>query len=168
MIKLYSLILTEDEIKLFSEIIERHFSFRDDSEDEINLGDIKLKKANPILGRFLGRISRSIKNRQDNFLFYDVLYKNGKNIGSIQFDRILNEEIEIPFIEISEKYQGNHYATRILKWAIDYFRKRGFKRIHLDAAGTSIYLYKKLGFKEIKQISKDDVWGGLIHMELKL
>lgn len=167
MIKLYSLILTEDEIKLFSERIERYFSFRDDSEDEIDLGELKLKKSNPIIGRFLGRISKSIKKRQDNFLFYDV-YKNGKNIGSIQFDRISNEEIEIPFIEISEKYQGNHYATRILKWAIDYFRKRGIKKIHLDAAGTSIYLYKKLGFKEIKQISKDDVWGGLIHMELKL
>ena len=44
MIKLYSLILTEDEIKLFSERIERYFSFRDDSEDVIDLGFKEIKQ----------------------------------------------------------------------------------------------------------------------------
>ena len=146
---------------------ERHFSFY---EDEIDLGDIKLRRYKPgVLGRFLGR-AWWIRKEQEKFIDYEV-YRGQENIGDVSFYRVSEEEIEIPTIEISRKYRGNHYATRILKWAIRYFKKKGYKKISLDSAEGSpdaIHIYEKLGFVKIKQISKGDIFGGLTRMELKL
>ena len=153
------------------ERVERHFSFHSDSEGEVVLGDITLKKSEPgLLGKFLGRISGGIKKSQDNFLFYDI-YKGQENIGSVQFDKVSEDEINIPLIEISKKHRGNHYATKVLEWAIKYFKRCGFKELSLEAAGRSpdaIHIYEKLGFKKLKQISEKDIWGGLTEMKLKL
>lgn len=151
--------------------VERHFSFHSDSKSEVVLGDITLKKSEPgLLGKFLGKISGGIKNRQNNFLFYDI-YKGHEKIGSVQFDKVSEVEINIPLIEISKKYQGNHYATKVLEWAIKYFKRCGFKELSLEAAGGSpdaIHICEKLGFKKLNQISKNDAWGGLTEMKLKL
>ena len=151
--------------------VERHFSFHSDSESEVILGDITLKRSEPgLLGRFLGKISGGIKESQDNLLFYDI-YKGQEKIGSVQFDKVSGGEINIPLIEISKKYRGNHYATKVLEWAIKYFKRCGFKELSLEAAGSSpdaIHIYEKLGFKKLKQISENDIWGGLTEMKLKL
>ena len=83
----------------------------------------------------------------------------------------LQELINIPLIEISKKHRGNHYATKVLEWAIKYFKRCGFKELSLEAAGRSpdaIHIYEKLGFKKLKQISEKDIWGGLTEMKLKL
>lgn len=153
------------------ERVERHFSFHSDSESEVVLGDITLKKSEPgLLGRFLGRISGGIKKEQDNFIFYDI-YKGQEEIGSVQFYKVSEDEINISLIEISKKHRGNHYATKVLEWAIKYFKRRGFKELSLEAAGGSpdaIHIYEKLGFKKLKQISEKDIWGGLTEMKLKL
>lgn len=149
------------------ERVERHFSFYSDSESEVVLEDIILKKYEP---GFLGRISEGMKKDQDNFLFYDI-YKGQEKIGSVQFDKVSENEINIPLIEISKKHRGNHYDTKVLEWAIKYFKRCGFKELSLEAAGGSpdaIHIYEKLGFKKLNQISENDIWGGLIEMKLKL
>ena len=150
---------------------EKLYLFNSDMPEEIKIDNLTLKKIKPMkFASFLGKHIKSIGKSQGNFIDYDVFLEN-KNIGGINFNLDSPDTVDLPEIVIKSAYQGNHYATKIITWFINYFRTHGYKKITLDAAGGSpdaIHIYEKLGFRKVKSISKDDIWGGLTRMELNL
>lgn len=150
---------------------ERLYSFNSDMPEEIKIDNLILKKTKPLkFISFLGRHIRSLGESQGKYLGYDF-YLGQKNIGGIIFNLDAPGIIDLSEIIIKHDYQGNHYATKIITWFINYFRDHGFKKITLDAAEGSpdaVHIYEKLGFRKVKTISKDDIWGGLTNMELIL
>ena len=150
---------------------EKLFSFKLDMPQEIKIDDLILKETKPckIMG-FLGRHINLIGKAQSVFVDFDIFLRD-KNIGFINFNLTGPGIVDLPEIYIKPEYQGNHYATKIISWFINYFKTRGYKKMTLDAAEGSpnaIHIYEKLGFRKVKVISKDDIWGGLTYMELNL
>lgn len=150
---------------------ERLYSFNSDMPEEIKIENLVLKKTKPLkFISFLGRHIKSLGESQGKYLGYDF-YLGQKNIGGIIFNLDAPGVIDLSEVIIKHDYQGNHYATKIITWFINYFRNHGFKKITLDAAEGSpnaVHIYEKLGFRKVKVVSKDDIWGGLTNMELIL
>ena len=150
---------------------ERLYSFNSEMPEEIKVDNLILKKTKPLkFISFLGRHIKSLGESQGKYLGYDF-YLGTKNIGGICLNLDSPGIVDLSEIIIKSDYQGNHYATKIIIWFIDYFRKHGYTKITLDATGgspTAVHIYEKLGFKKVRVVSKDDIWGGLTNMELIL
>lgn len=150
----------------------RLFSFNSDFPDTIKINNIlKLKKSEVgFVGRLLGRISKKMKEKQNNFVCYSLIL-NQEEIGNIQFCKNSDTEIYGNWLQIDDKYRGKGYATETLRTLISIFRKMGFSEMTLEVPDNSPdarHIYNKLGFKEVEYLGTDLIWGGLTKMKLKL
>ena len=166
-------------------LLTKHFSFRTESPEEVNLGNIYLKKTKDswltkhitsfiikvIIKLF--RISDRDMRKLETVADYNIMEGN-KNIGSLDLTKISKEELNVMWIEVNEKYRGHGYAQKILQWVIGFAKKQEYKILTLEVPGISPdakHIYEKLGFRETGQITSPDedvYWGGLVGMKLKL
>lgn len=146
---------------------QKLYAIRSSFSDTINLGSgLKMVKADiGAIGKFLGKVSKKIKARQDNFIHYDIFLGTNK-IGYIQISEDSSTEINIPWFGIDKKYQNNGYGIRVLKGLISYVKKAGFKELTLEVpmdAKPAQHIYEKLGFRYVGK-----PYDSLINMKLKL
>ena len=152
-------------------IIQRFFSLRNSAPDTIELenGVTLVKTKSGIIAKLL-RNFKYFREKQDRLLIYDVKLGD-KEIGYIQVNEdIPDKEINIVWLEIDKKYEGNHYATETLKAIIGWAKEKGYKKLTLEVPGISPnarHIYEKLGFKVTGKTlgDEDDLWGGLTCME---
>ena len=162
---------------------QRLYSFRTESPEEINLGDIVLKKfkdswwtkhvtkfiVKAVIKIFKIKDAREMETVAD----YNIV-ENNKNIGNLDLTEMSKSELNVMWIEVDEKYRGRGYAQKILHWVIQFAKDRGYKILTLEVPGISPdarHIYEKLGFKEVGQITspdEDSWWGGLTGMKLIL
>ena len=153
-------------------IILRLFSLRENAPDIIELsnGVTLLKLEYGIIAKLLRKF-KSIRERQNKSLIYDVMLK-GKSIGFIQvYEEVPEIELNISWLYIEPKHEGNHYATEVLKAFIEWAKKSKYKKLTLEVPSNSpnaYHIYKKLGFKETGEVEKSDLFGELIYMEKTL
>ncbi len=162
---------------------QRLYSFRTESPEEINLGNLVLKKfkdswfTKHIAAFITKAIIRlfKIKNAREFETVADyTILEGGKNIGSLDLTEISGNELNVMWIEVDEKYRGHGYAQRVLNWVIQFAKDKGYKVLTLEVPGISPdarHIYEKLGFKEVRQITspdEDTYWGGLVGMRLML
>ncbi len=86
-----------------------------------------------------------------------ILIKDEKAIGVIVLLPTRPGTLEIVNIAIDPKHQGKGYAKKLLKFAINEAKNKGFKHIEIGTANSSINqlaLYQKIGFR-INYIDKD-------------
>ena len=122
------------------------------------------------LARILAAGSKKVRQEQLNLKYFDIK-KDGKNIGEIEIAQVDPDTINATWLGIRDKERGNGYATAVLMTAISECKKRGYKTMTLEVPGDSPdarHIYEKLGFQAGKQLSEDDVWGGLTSMSLDL
>lgn len=133
------------------------FSLRDEGGDTItvncNNGPLILKKYLPIKPvEWLGKIIKPIGRAQEKSLYYDVYLKDdNKKIGEINLSETSPIEITICWVGINKEYRGNHYATEILKYFINFARSKKYRVVTIEWDGgdeSAIHIYKKLGFVE--------------------
>lgn len=100
------------------------------------------------------------------------IYLNDVEIGDLTLSQVSDNELNIVWIGIYDKFSGNGYAQLVMKAIINYAKSNGFKYITLEVPGKSPnarHIYEKLGFKVVRTPkSTDDVWGGLTDMRLDL
>ena len=157
---------------------QKNYSFNSNLSEIINIDNhISLKKDHlGILAKLLRKISKRIKNNQDNFVYYYILFDN-KKVGCIELSKKDKKTLYGVWLTIDEKYRGNKIATKVLEYIISLAKKLKFEYFILEVPGNSPdarHIYEKLGFKEDKTRPKnhdeeyDAIWGGLTNMILKL
>lgn len=78
-------------------------------------------------------------------------FDGGKIIGFVTVNsrsRMMNGNIYIVNINISERYRGKGIAKRLLLYVYDYYASENIKWVTLDVAkdNTAMVLYRKIGF----------------------
>lgn len=144
--------------------------------ERVDLGDnFSLRKCKPMkITQFLAKHFKSIRKRlrESNDVLYDVYYKNVE-VGVIYFQEEPKapEEAYINWISVKDKFEGHKIAQRVLRKILELLKELGYKKVTLEVPGNSPnarHIYEKLGFKKIKYLGDDPMWGGLTSMELDL
>lgn len=124
------------------------------------------------LAKFLSKISPSIAEESQKSLIYDMHDDSGKKIGDLQLYKESSTSMNVSWVGVSPKVRGKGYASAVMDKAVQIAKKNGATQVTLEVPGNSPdarHIYEKMGFKATKSISdKDDVWGGLTAMKLKL
>ncbi|AXH43755.1 acetyltransferase [Arthrobacter phage Breylor17] len=121
-----------------------------------------------VLSAMIPALRRRI-NASDNFTLKNA---EGKKVGNMFLWKKKSDELNVVWVEVDDKHQGQGIATGAMRAAIDIAKQDGLKKVTLEVPGKSPdarHIYEKLGFKAGKQISSDgDIWGGLTEMQLDL
>lgn len=153
--------MTEEELALFSEI-QKLYSIREEAPKVLELKNgVKLLKVELSKIAKLLRNFKSIREKQDNFVAYEV-EKDGENVGFIQINEDSSGVINISWLYIKPKYEDNHIGTEVMKSIIEELKKFNYKKATLEVPNTfskAVHIYRKLGFKETKRDQ------GFIYME---
>ena len=136
----------------------------------LDLGDnFSLKKSKPI--KIVQLLVKFFKKDRSE-VSYDVFYKNVE-VGFIVFWENSKDpdEAYINWISVKNKFEGHKIAQRVLRKVLELLKNIGYKKVTLEVPGNSPnarHIYEKLGFKKIKYLGDDPIWGGLTSMELNL
>jgi ribosomal protein S18 acetylase RimI-like enzyme len=79
-----------------------------------------------------------------------IIKEDNYTVGFAQYDLKDNELYQI---QIDPNYQGRGYGKELYDYIENDFRKNNKVKISLNATLNAVSFYKKLGFKEIKNIS---------------
>lgn len=133
------------------------------------------KNPTSITAKFLAKICPSLREKMEQYRDYTIKSKDGqKTVGNICVNRDSKDSLNIVWIGIKTKTEGNGYGQSAMRTIIDDAKKSGFKNVTLEVPTNSPnarHIYEKLGFKETGEAmlgSEDDVWGGLTKMRLDL
>lgn len=122
------------------------------------------------IGKILSKYSNKMSSEQKKSHIYDISNLKEK-IGNLD---IYDEDLKttnIAWIDINKKERGKKYAQTVMDYVIHTERKNGKNYLTLEVPGDSPdarHIYEKKGFVEDKQLSDDDVWGGLTAMKKRL
>jgi GNAT superfamily N-acetyltransferase len=121
-----------------------------------------------VLSTMIPALRRRI-NASDNFTLKN---SKGEKVGNMFLLKKATDELNVVWVEVNNKHQGQGIATGAMRSAIEMAKQDGLKKVTLEVPGNSPdarHIYEKLGFKAGKQISSDgDIWGGLTEMQLDL
>jgi GNAT superfamily N-acetyltransferase len=126
----------------------------------------------PGLAKFLAKYSSGIRKNLENTDSFLIKDSNGEEIGSMELFKESSNELNVVWVEVSDKHRGKGYATAAMIAAIKIAEKRKMHKVTLEVPGTSPdarHIYEKLGFKPVSTLGNvNDVWGGLTVMEKHL
>jgi GNAT superfamily N-acetyltransferase len=127
----------------------------------------------PLLGRLLGSVSSSFREKIKKSDSYALQDSDGKQVGDLSLFKESPTSMNVVWVEVNPKSRGKGYATAAMKGAINQAKKQGLKTVTLEVPGNAPdarHIYEKLGFKDDGRHEGDagDIWGGLTGMTLKL
>lgn len=99
-----------------------------------------------------------------------LVFYNNLPIGCVGVRKISNEIAELKRMYVHKDYRLNNIGENILKKAIEEAKNLGYQKIRLDTLETmqaAIYLYHKIGFKEIDAYTYNPIQGAKFY-ELSL
>lgn len=130
-----------------------------------------VREPTPRLTKLIAKMSPKVRDTLSRSDIMRIKVKD-KHVGDLQLYKESPKSLNIVWVSVNSKYEGNGYGTAVVKGVIDYAKKTKMEQVTLEVPGISPnarHIYEKLGFKAEKLISdKDDVWGGLTSMKLKL
>jgi DNA-binding MarR family transcriptional regulator/ribosomal protein S18 acetylase RimI-like enzyme len=106
----------------------------------------------------------------DNGGYIFLIRLNDKIIGTISLIKTNETTFELAKLAVTKKYQGKNIGKKLIEFAIRKSLTVNAKKLILytnDTLKTAIYLYRRFGFKEIKQETQKYIEGN-IKMELEL
>lgn len=126
----------------------------------------------PAFTKFLARHSEKLRNTLANSKSFK-LKAGGEIVGEMDLYKESPDSLNVVWVGVSKKHEGQGYGTAAMKGAIEYARQTGCKQVTLEVPGVSPnarHIYEKLGFKSTGEIlgDDDDAWGGLTKMRLDL
>lgn len=126
----------------------------------------------PAFTKFLARHNDKVRELLRNSKSFKIKAE-GKVVGEMDFYKESEDSLNIVWVGISGKHEGQGYGTAAMKGAIQYAKQTGCKQVTLEVPGVSPnarHIYEKLGFKSTGEVlgDDDDAWGGLTKMRLDL
>ena len=94
-------------------------------------------------------------------MFFAILY--GKAVGTLSLLKINEGVYELAKFGIDKEYRGKGIGEMLLTYVVNFSLKKGYKKLLVHTMSIlkpSINLYKKLGFKEMKNIKLS--WSNII------
>lgn len=130
-----------------------------------------VREPTPKLTKLIGKMNKKVQRTLDNS---DImrLTVDGKHVGDLQLYKESPKSLNIVWVSVDKKFEGNGYGTAAVRGAIEYAKKTKCETVTLEVPGDSPnarHIYEKLGFKADRVLSdNDDIWGGLTSMKLEL
>lgn len=129
------------------------------------------KQPTPLIAKVVGKLSKSAQTNAARSDFMNVTV-GGKQVGDLQLYKESPKSINVVWVSIDTKYEGNGYGQAVMRAVVDHAKKQNLDTVTLEVPGISPnarHIYESLGFKAKGLISdEDDAWGGLTAMELDL
>lgn len=129
------------------------------------------KQPTPLIAKVVGKLSKSAQNNAARSDFINITVA-GKKVGDLQLYKENPKSINVVWVSIEPKHEGNGYGQTVMRAVVDHAKKQGMEKVTLEVPGISPnarHIYESIGFKSKGKISKDnDFWGGLTAMELDL
>ena len=129
------------------------------------------KQPTTLISETIQKLSPSARENANRSDFVDITV-GGKRVGDLQLYRENPKSINVVWVSVDSKHEGNGYATTVMKAVVDHAKKQNLDTVTLEVPGISPnarHIYESIGFKAKGKISDDDdSWGGLTAMELNL
>ena len=129
------------------------------------------KQPTPLISKVASKLSKSARANADRSDFLNITV-GGKKVGDLQLFKEDPKSLNVVWVSIDTKYEGNGYGQTVMKAVVDHAKKQKLDRVTLEVPGISPnarHIYESIGFKAKDLISdEDDAWGGLTAMELDL
>lgn len=129
------------------------------------------KDPTPPIARLISKMSPTQKARIDAGMNLTLRDKNGKSVGDASVFKESKDSLNLMWIGVKSSERGQGYASAAVGAVVDYAKSNGLSKLTLEVPGDSPdarHIYEKYGFVATKELSSDDVWGGLTAMELNL
>lgn len=117
------------------------------------------------------KLSKKFRKEAAKNHMYDIRTPDGKRVGDLNVYDESTKSMNVIWLGINGEHRGKGYGTDAMQQAIDIAKKKKMSQVTLEVPGGSPdahHIYKKLGFKDGKKISSDDIWGGLTSMKKKI
>ncbi len=75
------------------------------------------------------------------------LFLAGKMIGILLFKHEGEQLLKMRQVAIDEDFQGQGYGKKLVAYAEDFAREKGYRRISLHARLTAVPFYNRMGYK---------------------
>lgn len=88
---------------------------------------------------------------RNNFVLFLCMKDGDRIIGTVALKRLDENNCELKAMYLNQNYQGKKLGYKLAVSAIDFAKKKGFKKIYLDSMkqyDKALRLYRALGFKE--------------------
>lgn len=125
----------------------------------------------PLISKIIGKLSKSAQTNAARSDFVNITV-DGKKVGDLQLYKESPKSINVVWVSIDQKYEGNGYGSTVMRAVADHARKQNMDRVTLEVPGISPnarHIYESIGFKAAGKVSdEDDAWGGLTAMVLDL
>ena len=129
------------------------------------------KQPTPLISKVASKLSKSAQNNAARSDFINITV-DGKKVGDLQLYKENPKSINVVWVSIEPKYEGNGYGQTVMRAVVEHAKKQGMEKVTLEVPGISPnarHIYESIGFKSKGKISSDsDLWGGLTAMELDL
>lgn len=129
------------------------------------------KQPTPLISKIVGKLSKSAQTNAARSDFLNITVE-GKKVGDLQLYKEDPKSLNVVWVSVNTKYEGNGYGQTVMRAVVDHAKKQNLDRVTLEVPGISPnarHIYESIGFKAKGLISdEDDIWGGLTAMELKL
>lgn len=129
------------------------------------------KQPTSLISQAINKLSKSARENTTRSDFLDVTVE-GKRVGDLQLFKEDPKSLNVVWVSIDPKYEGNGYGQTVMRAVVDHAKKQNLDRVTLEVPGISPnarHIYESIGFKAKGLISdEDDAWGGLTAMELDL
>ena len=129
------------------------------------------KQPTSLIAASIQKLSKSARDNAERSDFLDITV-NGQRVGDLQLYRESPKSLNVVWVSVNPKHEGNGYGSTVMRAVADHARKQGLDKVTLEVPGISPnarHIYESIGFKAKEVISdEDDAWGGLTAMELDL
>ncbi|ATN00555.1 GNAT family N-acetyltransferase [Proteus terrae] len=127
------IILTNHNLEQWAHPLKTAFPVGDDSDDTI-------------VNEYIRYHQKALDNGAA--IFHYALLVDGQPVSSLTLT-IHDKLARFDDIGTDIAYQGNGYATHLIKHVLEFCREQGIERCFLDASADGLALYRKFGFKSL-------------------
>jgi hypothetical protein len=127
------------------EVLIREIKYN--SEDYIN----ELKLRDEVLRKPLGMSLYNDNLEADKYDIHIGAFIKDDIVGVLILSKLNDNDLKMRQVAVKETLQSKNIGTKMVGFAEEYAKNRGFKNMILNARKSAVGFYKKLGYKTISE-----------------
>lgn len=94
------------------------------------------KQPTPLLAKSIQKLSKSARENAERSDFVDITV-GGQRVGDLQLYRESPKSINVVWVSVDHKYEGNGYGKTVMQAVKDHAKKLGLEKVTLEVPGIS-------------------------------